>query len=105
MHSLPEAVFIVDVRTEEIAVREAKRSGIPIIAVVDTNCDPDDVDIVIPGNDDAIRSAELMTNVIASAWADGAALAAAKAKEKAEGADDEPAPAPEGAAAGDGASS
>jgi small subunit ribosomal protein S2 len=82
MHAVPEAVFVIDVRTEEIAVREAKRVGAKIIAVVDTNCDPDDVDVVIPGNDDAIRAAELMSNMVATACIEGAALAAAAAKEK-----------------------
>jgi small subunit ribosomal protein S2 len=61
MHRLPEALFIVDVKKERIAVHEAKRLGIPIVAVVDTNCDPDDADFVIPGNDDAIRAIGLMT--------------------------------------------
>ena len=83
MHKLPEAVFVVDVRPEEIAVKEARRCGIPVIAVVDTNCDPDPVDVVIPGNDDAIRSAELLIKVMANACADGAALAEAAAKDKA----------------------
>ncbi len=84
MHSIPDAVFIIDVKTEEIAVKEAKRVDSTIIAVVDTNCDPDDVDIVIPGNDDAIRSAELMAGMIATACIEGAGLAAAAAKEKAD---------------------
>ncbi|MEE8331739.1 MAG: 30S ribosomal protein S2 [Acidimicrobiia bacterium] len=84
MHSTPDAVFIIDVKTEEIAVKEAKRVDSTIIAVVDTNCDPDDVDIVIPGNDDAIRSAELMAGMIAAACIEGAGLAAAAAKEKAD---------------------
>jgi len=63
----PDAVFIVDTRKEEICVREARKLGMPIIAVVDTNCDPDDVDYVIPGNDDAIRSGALLARVIADA--------------------------------------
>ena len=67
----PDAIFIVDTRKEDIAVREAKKLGIPIIAVVDTNCDPDDVDYVIPGNDDAIRSGALLARVVADAIADG----------------------------------
>lgn len=61
MNRLPEALFIVDVRKERIAVHEARRLGIPIVAVVDTNCDPDAADFVIPGNDDAIRAIGLMT--------------------------------------------
>ena len=52
----PDAVFIVDLRKEQLAVREARRLGVPIIALVDTNCDPDEADYIIPGNDDAIRS-------------------------------------------------
>ena len=83
MHKLPDAVFIVDVRTEEIAVKEARRCGIPVIAVVDTNCDPDLVDVVIPGNDDAIRSAELLIKVMATAAVEGSALAEAAAKDAA----------------------
>ena len=82
MHALPDVVFIVDVKTEEIAVKEAGRLGIPIIAVVDTNCDPDLVDLVIPGNDDAIRASQLMTSVIADACVEGAELYAAKLKDR-----------------------
>ncbi|HEX2052123.1 MAG TPA: 30S ribosomal protein S2 [Actinomycetota bacterium] len=67
----PDAVFIVDTRKEDIAVREARKLGLPIIAIVDTNCDPDDVDYVIPGNDDAIRSGALLTRVVADAIAAG----------------------------------
>jgi len=67
----PDAVFIVDTRKEDIAVREARKLGLPIIAIVDTNCDPDDVDYVIPGNDDAIRSGSLLTRVVADAIAAG----------------------------------
>ena len=55
MKRLPDAVFVVDLRKEQLAVREARRLGLPVIALVDTNCDPDDADYVIPGNDDAIR--------------------------------------------------
>ncbi|MGH2704069.1 MAG: 30S ribosomal protein S2 [Actinomycetota bacterium] len=67
----PDAVFILDTRKEDICVREARKLGIPIVAVVDTNCDPDEVDYVIPGNDDAIRSGELLIRVMAEAVADG----------------------------------
>ena len=70
----PDVVFVVDVNTEHIAVAEAHRLGIPIIAVVDTNCDPDNIDLVIPGNDDAIRSSQLVTRVISKAAAEGRAL-------------------------------
>jgi small subunit ribosomal protein S2 len=85
MQRAPDAVFIIDVRTERIAVTEASRLGIPVVAVVDTNCDPDDVDYVIPGNDDAIRAAQLMGSAIADAVLEGAELAKAKRK----GADDD----------------
>ncbi len=67
----PDAVFVIDVITEHIAVAEAKRLGIPLIAIVDTNCDPDAVDIVIPGNDDAIRTILLISDVIAEAAKEG----------------------------------
>ena len=65
MKSVPDAVFVVDLRKEQLAVREARRLGLPVIALVDTNCDPDDADYVIPGNDDAIRSCSLIVRVIA----------------------------------------
>ena len=67
----PSALWIVDTNKEHLAVTEAKKLGIPVIAILDTNCDPDDVEIGIPGNDDAIRSIELLTKVIADAAADG----------------------------------
>jgi small subunit ribosomal protein S2 len=67
MKSLPDAVFVIDLRKEQLAVREARRLGLPVIALVDTNCDPDDADLVIPGNDDAIRSCSLVVRVIANA--------------------------------------
>lgn len=67
MKSLPSALFIVDPRKERIAVAEAKKLGIPIVAIVDTNCDPDEIDYVIPGNDDAIRAVKLISNVMANA--------------------------------------
>jgi small subunit ribosomal protein S2 len=71
MGRLPGAVFVVDPKNEAIAVREANRLGIPTVAVVDTNCDPDAIDYVIPGNDDAIRSIRLITSKIADACVDG----------------------------------
>ncbi len=71
MRRQPDAVFIVDLRKEQLAVREARRLGLPVIALVDTNCDPDEADYVIPGNDDAIRSCSLVTRVIADAVAAG----------------------------------
>ena len=67
----PSAIWVVDTNKEHLAVTEAKKLGIPIIAILDTNCDPDDVTIGIPGNDDAIRSIELLTRVVADAVADG----------------------------------
>ncbi|HAA90272.1 MAG: 30S ribosomal protein S2 [Thermoanaerobacterales bacterium 50_218] len=67
MDELPGAVFIVDPRKEKIAVAEARKLGIPIVAIVDTNCDPDEIDYVIPGNDDAIRAVRLLTSKIADA--------------------------------------
>ena len=67
MDKLPGALFIVDPRKEKIAVAEAKNLGIPIVAIVDTNCDPDDVDYVIPGNDDAIRAVKLLAGAMANA--------------------------------------
>ena len=71
MKKLPGALFIVDPRKEKIAVSEAKKLGIPVVAIVDTNCDPDDVDYVIPGNDDAIRAVKLIAGAIASAVIEG----------------------------------
>jgi small subunit ribosomal protein S2 len=72
MTSLPDALFVVDPRKEHIAVAEANRLGIPVIAIVDTNCDPEEVDYVIPGNDDAIRSIRLFSSRIADAYLEGA---------------------------------
>jgi small subunit ribosomal protein S2 len=71
MQKVPSAVWIVDTKKEHIAVGEARKLGIPVVAILDTNCDPDEVDYKIPGNDDAIRSAALLTRVIADAVADG----------------------------------
>src|SRR5437868_10429869 len=65
MRRQPEAIFIVDLRKEQLAVREARRLGLPVIALVDTNCDPDEADYVIPGNDDAIRSCSVIVRAIA----------------------------------------
>jgi small subunit ribosomal protein S2 len=71
MDHLPDALFAIDTRKERIALREAKRLGIPTIAIVDTNCDPGDVDYVIPGNDEAIRSIRLITGTLADAILEG----------------------------------
>ena len=71
MNKIPGALFIVDPRKEKIAVAEAKKLGIPIVAIVDTNCDPDDVDYIIPGNDDAIRAVKLIAGTMANAILEG----------------------------------
>ena len=71
METLPSALFVVDTRKERIAVLEAKKLGIPVIAIVDTNCDPDDADYIIPGNDDAIRAIKLIGGAIADAVIEG----------------------------------
>ncbi|MDQ3878728.1 MAG: 30S ribosomal protein S2 [Actinomycetota bacterium] len=70
----PDAVYILDTKKEEIAVREARKLGIPVVAVLDTNCDPDEVDYPIPGNDDAIRSGALLTRIIADAVLEGRSM-------------------------------
>ena len=85
MKKLPGALFIVDPRKEKIAVSEAKKLGIPVVAIVDTNCDPDDADYVIPGNDDAIRAVKLIAGAMADAVIEGrqgAAEAAAADEEE-----------------------
>jgi small subunit ribosomal protein S2 len=74
LEKLPSAVFVIDTKKEHIAVTEANRLHIPVVAVVDTNCDPDIIDYVIPGNDDAIRSANLLCRVIADAVTEGRAI-------------------------------
>jgi len=71
MRKLPGALFVIDPRKERIAVAEARKLGIPIVAIVDTNCDPDEVDYVIPGNDDAIRAVRLLTGKMAEAVLEG----------------------------------
>jgi small subunit ribosomal protein S2 len=75
MRKQPDAVLVIDLRKEQLAVREARRLGLPIIALVDTNCDPDEADYVIPGNDDAIRSCSLVVGAIADGIAAGKAHA------------------------------
>ena len=107
MRRQPDAVFIVDLRKEQLAVREARRLGLPVIALVDTNCDPDEADYVIPGNDDAIRSCSLVIRAIADGIADGrtkvtqAEVAAPRngGAEKAPEPEPEPEPQPEAEAA------
>ena len=91
MKEIPGALFIIDPRKERIAVAEAKKLGIPIVAIVDTNCDPDEVDYVIPGNDDAIRAVKLISSAIANAIIEGTegrmGAAAAEADEAEEAAE------------------
>jgi small subunit ribosomal protein S2 len=90
MQKVPAAIWVVDTKKEHIAVDEARKLGIPVIAVLDTNCDPDEVDFPIPGNDDAIRSAALLTRVIADAVADG--LIARSGRGSGRAADEKPEP-------------
>jgi small subunit ribosomal protein S2 len=75
LERLPDAIFVIDTKKEHIAVTEARKLNIPVIAIVDTNCDPDEVDYVIPGNDDAIRAVSLVTRVLADALAEGYGMA------------------------------
>jgi small subunit ribosomal protein S2 len=75
MPGLPDVLFVIDSNKEAIAVKEARRLGIPVVAIVDTNCDPDEVDWVIPGNDDALRAIRLFASKIADAVIEGRALA------------------------------
>jgi small subunit ribosomal protein S2 len=86
MSKVPSAIWVVDTKKEHIAVGEARKLGIPVIAILDTNCDPDEVDFPIPGNDDAIRSVALLTRVIADAVADGLMTRAGRARTEGEGA-------------------
>jgi small subunit ribosomal protein S2 len=98
---LPDAVVVIDMKKEALAVREARRLGIPVIGLVDTNCDPDDADYIIPGNDDAIRSTGLIVRVIADAIAEGQSkgvkLSDFERNGEAEGADEGAEPAAEAA--------
>jgi small subunit ribosomal protein S2 len=84
MGNLPDALFVIDTRLETIAIKEAAKLGIPIIGVADTNCDPDEIDYIIPGNDDALRAIRLITDTIAQAYLDGKAVFEAQQKEMAE---------------------
>jgi small subunit ribosomal protein S2 len=87
MQKIPSAIWVVDTKKEHIAVGEARKLGIPVVAILDTNCDPDEVDYKIPGNDDAIRSAALLTRVIADAVADGLIARAGSRDQAPDGAD------------------
>jgi len=84
MTNLPEALFVIDTKKEAIAVQEARKLGIPIIGVADTNCDPDEIDYIIPGNDDALRAIRLIAGTIAQAYVEGRAVFEAQQKELAE---------------------
>jgi small subunit ribosomal protein S2 len=84
MGNLPDAIFVIDTRKEGIAIQEARKLGIPIIGVADTNADPDEIDYVIPGNDDALRAIRLIAGTIAQAYLDGKAVYEAQQKELAE---------------------
>jgi len=84
MDVLPGAIFLVDPKKEHIAVREARKLGIPVIAIADTNCDPDDIDYIIPGNDDAIRAIRLICSKIADACIEGHNLAEERLRAEAE---------------------
>jgi small subunit ribosomal protein S2 len=95
MRRQPDAIFIVDLKKEALAVREARRLGMPVIALVDTNADPDEADYVIPGNDDAIRSCSLVTRVLADAIDAGKQRVTQREMER----KPEPEPEPEPAAA------
>ena len=92
MKRQPDAVFIVDLRKEQLAVREAQRLGLPVIALVDTNCDPDEADFVVPGNDDAIRSCSLIVRAVANGIAAGQTKVTARELAQAAPADDADSP-------------
>jgi small subunit ribosomal protein S2 len=89
MNKLPGAMFVIDPKKEAIAVKEARKLGIPVVAVVDTNCDPDEIDYIIPGNDDAIRAIRLFVSTMADACLEGKQAAQAAAASDNEGADPE----------------
>lgn len=91
MTRMPGAVFVVDPKKEAIAVKEARKLGVPVVAVVDTNCDPDEIDYIIPGNDDAIRAIRLFSSRIADACLEGAEARQAALRTEAEGGDEAPA--------------
>ncbi|PNU19779.1 30S ribosomal protein S2 [Geothermobacter hydrogeniphilus] len=92
MNKLPGAVFVIDPKKEQIAVHEARKLKIPVVAVVDTNCDPDEIDYIIPGNDDAIRAIRLFASKMADACIEGAELRQAALRTEAEGGEEAAAP-------------
>ncbi len=94
LERLPDAIFVIDTKKEHIAVNEARKLGMPVIAIVDTNCDPDEVDFVIPGNDDAIRSVSLVTRIIADALVEGRQIGRESVVTRATGPEIEPEPEP-----------
>jgi small subunit ribosomal protein S2 len=96
---LPDAIYVVDTKKEHIAVTEARKLGLPVVAIVDTNCDPDEVDYVIPGNDDAIRAVSLITRIIADALEEGRREGREAMVTRATGPEIEPEPEPEAAPA------
>jgi small subunit ribosomal protein S2 len=103
MRRQPDAVFVIDLRKEQLAIREARRLGLPVIALVDTNCDPEEADYVIPGNDDAIRSCDLIVRVVADGIAAGQSKATIEELQPAKAPEEkaaEPAPAVEEVAEG-----
>jgi len=89
MNKLPGAVFVIDPKKEAIAVKEANKLGIPVVAVVDTNCDPDNIDYIIPGNDDAIRAIRLFASRMAEACVEGTQRSKDKKQTEAEGSDEQ----------------
>ena len=80
MASLPDGLFVIDTKRESIAIQEARKLGIPIVGVADTNCDPDEIDYIIPGNDDALRAIRLIAGTIAQAYLEGKARLRGPAK-------------------------
>ncbi len=84
MAGLPDALFVIDTKLETIAIKEAVKLGIPVIGVADTNCDPDEIDFIIPGNDDALRAIRLVTDTISQAYLEGKAVFESQQKEIAE---------------------
>src|SRR5205807_8601528 len=101
LNRLPDAIFVIDSNKEQIAVREARKLGIPVVAVVDTNCDPSEVDYVIPGNDDALRAISLFASKISDSIVEGSQLATDKQSAELAAAADYSAPGSENAPAGE----
>ena len=102
MDELPGAVFVVDPKRERIAVKEARKLGIPVVAIADTNCDPDEIDFIIPGNDDAIRAIRLFCSKVADAAIEGHSLAEERLRAQAERVKEQDVEAAEGAVSQEG---